>query len=289
MPGVFDTSQIQDVDRLTSYASDPQKSWSEQAAQIALRAGGSYRVLNGKVIFTPLGQKSYALSESDQDFRPEGLSLVAGDGLINDVTVVGLIEPQAHVKDYFVGDGYTLKFYLSQVPFMSSNRTLLDEEYASLDPTRWKLNDPSGVITASRGKLVVVGGTGAADGTQLTFVEKIELGGTLVLQHGDVAFEGASNGILGGLYTNAISASSCFAGFDVTPVGGQSRIQARVNGNLVGPAITTSAAHRYAAGPVVQFGGIPATAAVPFRGARSGRRVGRSGSDCRRASHRGGA
>ncbi len=245
MPGVFDTSQIQDVDRLTSYASDPQKSWSEQAAQIALRAGGSYRVLNGKVIFTPLGQKSYALSESDQDFRPEGLSLVAGDGLINDVTVVGLIEPQAHVKDYFVGDGYTLKFYLSQVPFMSSNRTLLDEEYASLDPTRWKLNDPSGVITASRGKLVVVGGTGAADGTQLTFVEKIELGGTLVLQHGDVAFEGASNGILGGLYTNAISASSCFAGFDVTPVGGQSRIQARVNGNLVGPAITTSAAHRY--------------------------------------------
>ncbi len=203
-----------------------------------MRAGGSYRVLNGKVIFTPLGQKSYALSESDQDFRPEGLSLVAGDGLINDVTVVGLIEPQAHVKDYFVGDGYTLKFYLSQVPFMSSNRTLLDEEYASLDPTRWKLNDPSGVITASRGKLVVVGGTGAADGTQLTFAEKIELGGTMVLQHGDVAFEGASNGFLGDCTRSGFS-GFLFCGVRCTPVGGQSRIQARVNGNLSGPAITT--------------------------------------------------
>ena len=278
------------MDRLTSYASDPQKSWSEQAAQFALRAGGSYRVLNGKVIFTPLGQKSYALSESDQDFRPEGLSLVAGDGLINDVTVVGSIEPQAHVKDYFVGDGYTLKFYLSQVPFMSSNRTLLDEEYASLDPTRWKLNDPSGVITASRGELVVVGGTGAADGTQLTFAEKVELGGTLVLQHGDVAFEGASNGILRGTVHECDFSEFLFRG-----VRCYSRRRAVAHPGT-GEWKSCWPGHHdqrcaslCADDPVVQFGGIPATAAVPFRGARSGRRVGRSGSDCRRASHRGGA
>ncbi len=245
MPGAFDTSQIQDVDTLTSYSCDPQKGWSEHAAQIALRAGGSYRVLNMKVMFAPLGQNSYALSEPDPDFWPDGLSLVAGDGLINDVTVVGLIEPQAHVKDYFVGDGYSLKFYLSQVPFMSSNRTLLDEEYAALDPTRWALTDPSGVIAASRGKLVIAGGTGSADGTQLRFAERIELGGTLILQHGDVTLDAASNGILGGLYANAVSATSCFAGFDVTPVGGQSRIQARVNGNLVGTTITSVAGHRY--------------------------------------------
>ena len=37
--------------------------------------------------------------------------------LVNDVTVIGLDEPQAYVRDYFVGDGLSLRFYLSQTPF----------------------------------------------------------------------------------------------------------------------------------------------------------------------------
>lgn len=245
MPGFFDTSGIEDVEVLPSFPCDAQKTWSEHARELALRAGGSYRVVDGKVTFEPLGSSVYLLSESDRNFTSDGLKLASKDGLINDVTVVGLIEPQAHVKDYFVGDGYTMKFYLSQVPFMSSNRTLLDEEYASLDATRWTVKDPNAVISASGGKLVVAGGTGVADQTQLLFAENIELGGTLFLQHGDVVFDAASNGTIGGLYTGSIGGATCFAGFDVTPVGGQSRIQARVNGSLTGPAMMTAAGHRY--------------------------------------------
>jgi hypothetical protein len=245
MPGFFDSSGIEDVDTLAYYACDPQKSWSEHAAEIGLRAGGSYRVLGGKIWFSALGKNAYALAEADREFSPDGLALVAADGLKNDVTVVGMMEPQAHVKDYFVGDGYSLKFYLSQVPFMSTNRTLLDEEYSVLDATRWQVKDAARAVSLSGGKLVVSGGTGVADGTQFNFEEKIELGGTLILQHGNVAFDNASDGMLGGLYPDRISAGACFAGFDIARMGAQSRIQARVSGNLTGPTITTQAGHHY--------------------------------------------
>ncbi len=245
LPGSFDTSRVQDLDVLPSYSCDPQKTWSEHAAEIALRARGSYRVTNGQVIFEAIGTNRYSLSEADKNFSPEGLTLTAQDALINDITVVGMIEPQAHVKDYFVGDGYSMKFYLSQVPFMSSNRTMLDEEYARLDPTRWIENDPAGAIAVTAGKLLVTGGTNTDGETRLTFTDKIELGGTLFLQHGDVRFDGPSRGMLGGLYTDRVASASCFAGFDVSAFGSQSRIQARINGSLTGPSMSTLAGHHY--------------------------------------------
>jgi len=245
LPGIFDTTRIQDLDVLPSYSCDPQKTWSEHAAEIALRARGSYRVTNGQVIFEAIGTNGYSLSEADKNFSPEGLTLTASDGLINDVTVVGMFEPQAHVKDYFVGDGYSMRFYLSQVPFMSSNRTMLDEEYATLDPTRWTENDPARAIAVTAGKLLVTGGTNTDGETRLTFTDRVEVGGTLFLQHGDVRFDAPSRGVLGGLYTNAVANAFCFAGFDVSPYGSQSRIQARIQGNLTGPSMTTLGGHHY--------------------------------------------
>ncbi len=63
------------------------------------------------------------------------------DGLVNDVTVVGEIEPEAYVKDYFVGDGLTLKFYLSQTPFRKPAVTCSMKSIPEpgLDVTRWAL------------------------------------------------------------------------------------------------------------------------------------------------------
>ena len=51
------------------------------------------------------------------------------------------------------------------------------------------------------------------------FIEQIELGGALELQHGDVSFAGPSTGVLGGLYAGVISAAGCLAGFQITPSG----------------------------------------------------------------------
>ncbi len=248
LPGTFDTSAVRDVDTLLRYPVDPQKTWSQHAAEIALQAGGSYRAIGGRLSFLPLGATAHSIAQTDDNFSPSGLSLKSTDGLLNDVTVVGLTEPQDHVRDYFVGDGLSLKFYLSQNPFNRPGRTLLDEEYGgtALNPARWSATDPSSAITVVNGKLQVAGGTGVDGQSTVVFAEQIELGGALVLQHGDMAFTAASSGVLGGLYPNAISTAGCLAGFKIAPSGGQSTIQALVSGAVTGTAISTVAGHHYA-------------------------------------------
>lgn len=247
MPGVFDLSAAQDLDTLLSYVPDPQKTWSQHAAQIALLARASYRTMNGALLFSPLGASTYTLSETDANFNPEGLVLQPVNALVNDVTVIGEIEPQAYVKDYFVGDGLTTKFYLSQTPFVKESTTIFDEEYtvSPLEPTLWSVMDPNGAISVSSGYLQVAGGTGADGATTVEFVEQIELGGTLVMQHGDVMFSAPSTGVLGGLYTGAVSIPACLAGFSITPNGTQSNIQALISGAVVGTPLTTVAGHHY--------------------------------------------
>jgi hypothetical protein len=246
-PGLLDTSAVQDVDTLASYVPDPQMTWAQHAAQIALEARAVYRAVNGALTFAPVGTAVYALSETDANFSPLGLKLQPVDGLINDVTVIGEVEPQAYVKDYFVGDGLTLKFYLSQTPFTKTSRTVFDEEYSQsgLNATRWKVADPASAVSVSNGLLQVAGGTGADGATTVQFVEPIELGGATVLQHGDAVFGGASNGVLGGLYTGAIAAANCVAGFRVSPNGAQSNIQALISGAAAGAVLTTVAGRHY--------------------------------------------
>jgi hypothetical protein len=247
LPGVFDTDAVQDLDTLVGFASNPRKTWSQQAAEISIQARASYRIMNGALIFAPLGAASYPLNETDQNFCPEGLILQPVSALINNVTVVGKSEPQAYVTDYFVGDGLTLKFYLSHTPFTKTTTTLFDEEYtiSPLEPTLWSVTDPSSAVSVSGGELQIAGGTGVDGGTIVQFAERVELGGALVIEHGDVMFSAASTGVIGGLYPGVISIAGCLAGFQITPNGSQSNIQALVNRVASGAAVTTIAGHHY--------------------------------------------
>ncbi len=246
-PVGFDLSGIEDLDAVPWYAPSAQKAWSEHAAELAVRARACWRVQNDAVTFSALGANTLALSEADAAFLPQGLKLRSADGVVNDLTVIGRVEPQSYVKDYFVGDGSSLRFYLSQTPFTRSNRTVIDEEYIGtvLDSTRWSATDPGAAVSLSGGKLAVAGGTGSDGQTTVLFAEKIELGGAFVLQHGDISFSAASDGVIGGLYQGNISIPGCVAGFRVMANGTASDIQALVGGVLTGPVITTVAGHRY--------------------------------------------
>jgi hypothetical protein len=147
----------------------------------------------------------------------------------------------------FAGTGLTLKYYLSQTPFTKTGKTLFDEEYTSSppDPARWNLIDPAHAVSVSNGELQIAGGTGVDGATTLRFAEKIELGGALVMQHGDAMFSAASSGVIGGLYPGAISIAGCLAGFQISPNGAQSNIQALVNGASTGAPTITVAGHHY--------------------------------------------
>jgi len=247
LPGFFDTQAVADLDALPRYQADPQKTWSEHAAEIALQARGCYRAQQGALHFANIGTITHTLDETSATFSPEGLKLQPVDRLVNDVTVVGRMEPRTYVKDYFVGDGLTLHFNLSQMPFTRRSQTLMEEEYKGtvLSATRWSISDPAGVVSVSGGKLQVAGGTGMDGQTTVRFVEQIELGGALILQHGDVSFSAASDGVLGGLYAGNVSTSGCLAGFRITKTGGQSNLQAVIGGVVTGPSLTTQAGHRY--------------------------------------------
>jgi hypothetical protein len=247
LPGWFDTSAVQDVDTLAVYAVNPQKKFSFHAAEIAVAARASFRAMNGALILAPAGAATYALNESDANFSPEGLWLNRPNLLLNELTVIGQDEPQAYVRDYFVGDGESLKFYLSQAPFAQTKPAMIDEEYLgpNLDPTTWVVNDPSSAVSVVAQTLQVAGGTGVDGQTTVSFIEQIELGGALELQHGDVSFTAASQGVLGGLYAGTILAAECLAGFQITPSGTGSTIQALINGSVAGPVMDTTPGHQY--------------------------------------------
>jgi hypothetical protein len=247
LPGEFNTGGIQAVDTLAEYGVNPQKKFSYHASVIALAARATCRTMNGALLLAPVGAAAYAINESDPNFSPAGLKLVSPNELANDVTLIGLDEPQAYIRDYFVGDGLSLRFYLSQEPFAQTKPALIDEEYLGpgLDATTWVVNDPSSAISVVAQTLQVNGGTGQDGQTSVAFIEQIELGGALELQHGDVSFTGASQGVIGGLYAGAVSIANCVAGFQVTPNGAGSNIQALIKGSPTGPVVTTSAGHRY--------------------------------------------
>ncbi len=247
MPGGFDASAVEGVETLAAYAANPQKRFSYHAAQIALAARASYRAMNSGLTLAPVGVATYALNESDANFTPAGLKLASPNLAVNDVTVMGQEEPRAYVRDYFVGDGLTLRFYLSQTPFAQSKPALIDEEYLGpgLDPTTWVVNDPSSAVSVTAQTLQVSGGTGTDGQTTVEFVEQIELGGAMELQHGDISFASPSRGVIGGLYAGAVAAANCRAGFQVTPNGTGSNIQALISGAATGPVVATTAGHRY--------------------------------------------
>jgi hypothetical protein len=246
-PGAFDTTAVEGVETLPTYAASQQLKWSDHAARIATLARAAYRAHDGKLYFSAVGKNAYSLDEASADFCPDALKVNSPDVLVNDVLLIGRMEPAAYVRDYFLGDGYALSYYLSHTPYLT-RQTLLEDEYkgTALDAHNWTAADPAHVIAVSGGKLRISGGTGADGATTVIFVEQVELGGALMIQHGEVEFSAASNGVIGGLYNGATDIAHCVAGFRVTPSGSQSSISTIVNGAVAGTSLLTQVGHRYA-------------------------------------------
>ncbi len=242
LPGVLDTSGVQDFAVIYQYATNAQKDWIEHAQELATMVGASYAVQDAKLTFQPIGQQSVSINESDAKFVPEGLAVATPDLLRNDVTIVGELEPELYVRNYFVGDGLTLNFALSSNPYDATSTTLFQESYQGpgLTSTLWALNDPNHTVTVQSGTLHLNGPA------TLRFVEQLELAGGLRLQHGQVSFNAASQGTIGGIYNGTVGDANCLAGFRITPNGANSNIQALVNGAPVGSVITTTPGHLYA-------------------------------------------
>jgi hypothetical protein len=241
LPGVLDVSGVRDIGNVYLYSTNAQKDWGEHAQELATMMRACYLVQDGKLTFQPVGQQSFNLNETDPKFVPEGLSLLSPDLLRNDVTLVGELEPELYVRNYFLGDGTTLNFALSSKPFDAKSSTLFQEDYIGpgLTPDLWSLSDPNHTVSVQYGMIHLNGPA------TLRYVEQLELAGGLRLQHGQVSFGAASQGTVGGIYNGGIADGNCIAGFRITPNGGNSNIQGLINGSPVGAVITTTPGHQY--------------------------------------------
>ena len=160
LPGGLDESGVQDVSTVNQFCIVPQKSWTDHAEELSTMARATYRAHDGKLCFQPVGQQSLTISESDPNFSPSGLTLLQPDELRNDITIIGELEPVDYVRDYFLGDGTTLGFYLSQTPYSRTSLTIFEEDYTTspLEPTLWSITDPTGKISVNSGQLQINGG-----------------------------------------------------------------------------------------------------------------------------------
>ncbi|HEY3927208.1 MAG TPA: hypothetical protein VGL89_02430 [Candidatus Koribacter sp.] len=239
-PGEFDVTAVQDCDVVPVYDADVQRKWSDHAAELAMRSRAAYSAEGGAIKFAPVGGNAFAIDETNVNCNRAGLNIAGQPGALNDVTVVGRVEPRTYVKDYFEGDGASLSFSLAATPVGIFDKTVFEDEFAgtALNPILW--------TNGSGSSAAVDNGVLTANGSALVeLVELVEMGGGVVLQHGSFEFQGASSGVLGGLYAGGLANANCVAGFQVTPSGAQSVIQALVNGTATGPTMTTTGGHQY--------------------------------------------
>jgi len=243
LPGGLDLSGVQDVSPVYQFSIVPQNTWTEHAQELTTMTRATYRAHDGKLDFQAVGQRSFTISDQDPNFVPEGLTLLQPDELRNDVTIIGELEPVVYVRDYFLGDGTTLGFYLSEVPFSKTAVTVFAENYtdAQLDLTLWEVTDPNGKVSVSGGQLQIGGGPAT-----VSYVEELELAGGVMMQHGLVVFNAASVATIGGIYNNPVGDANCIAGFSITPNGSNCNIQALVDGSVTGTPLATTPGHQYA-------------------------------------------
>jgi hypothetical protein len=249
--GLLSTSGIVNDKAVGVFTPDPARPWSANAAKIAAGSYAAYRALNGGLSLQTVGLVTHALDFDSGDgggtLQVAALRTAMIKELANDVTLSGQIEPSAYVAEMFSGDGTTAIFQLSQDPFRVSKPTLLSDSFnqGAFIAQVWNVADPGSHLSLGAGGLTMSGGTGADGQTTLVAIDQIELGGTLVIEAGNVQLSAPSDGVLCGLYDGPVARANCFAGYNVRQSGGNTVATPFVNGTEIGSSYTLLSGHMY--------------------------------------------
>ncbi len=238
---------------VNNYSVASGSNWSTRAGQAAGMARATYRVLNGALTLSTVPAIVHPLNETDGSLNLASLAFTASvkRALANDVTVCGECEPVAYVTEYFLGDGTTTTFYLAEDPYFpsSSQSTIISELFneAQINPQLWCNSSASGYLSLSAGGLAMNGGNGIDGETLLTWLNPVEIGGTLLLEAVGVTLSPGSSGILAGFFMAQETQTSCIAGFQVTAQAGSGAItvQPMISGAPAGTAYAINPANQY--------------------------------------------
>lgn len=236
-----------------TFTPEPGANWSKSAGQAASMARAAYRALNGAISLSNVQTTVHPLNETDGSLNLAELSLTSGvkRALANDVTVCGENEPTAYVTEYFLGDGVTTQFNLAADPYSpaTGKSTIISELFneAQINETVWGLSRGGGYFTLGPAGLAMNGGTGVDGQTLLTWLDPIEMGGTLLLEATGVTLSPGSTGIVAGFFTDFETAANCTAGFQATAQQGTGAVslQPIVEGTPAGINFALNPAHQY--------------------------------------------
>jgi hypothetical protein len=223
--------------------------WSDVASTLADSGRSAYQSLNGEVTITPVGSVTHMVQADDPGLHCKDIATSDLRWLASDITVCGKQEPGAYITEIFTGDGVTTTFTLSEPPFEpeTSQRLTLTDLFqgTSINARLWKVTDPSAHISLTGNGLTCSGGTGRDAESVVASVQQLELGGSITLEGGAVQIAGGSAGILLGLYTGAVTAANCFAGFQVSTAGSAVSVAPLLGGQVAGTSFQPQAGHLY--------------------------------------------
>jgi hypothetical protein len=248
---LLSTSGVVNDKAVGVFTPEPAQPWSTNAAGIAASSYAAYRALAGGLSLQTVGSVTHTLDFDSGDgggtLQVAALKTAMVKELANDVTLSGQIEPSAYVTEMFSGDGATASFQLSQDPFRVGKPALLSDSFnqGAFDAQTWNITDPGSHFSLGAGGLTMAGGTGADGQTTLTAIDQIELGGSLVVEAGNLQLTAPSDGVLCGLYSGPVARANCFAGYNVRQSGGNTVVTPFVNGTEIGTSYTILMAHAY--------------------------------------------
>jgi hypothetical protein len=236
-----------------NYRPEPGASWSQAAGPAVTQARGAYRAVNGALSLQQVGQTIHVLSETSGSLELGNLALTAGvdRALANDVTVCGETEPVAYVTEYFLGDGTTTEFLLTETPYFepAASSRIIAELFneGNINLRTWSLASNGAYFQLGAGGLQFNGGTGVDGQTALVWNDRVEGGGVLLLEATGVTLSPGSAGTLAGLYNGTTMVGTCVAGFQVNSAMGSGAlsVSALVQGVPTGPAVSLSATAVY--------------------------------------------
>ncbi len=234
------------------FVPQPGAPWSKSAGQVASMARAAYRALNGALTVASVQNAVHPLSESDGSLNLAALGFTASieRALTNDVTVCGEHEAAAYVSEYFLGDGVTTKFFLAANPYFpaSSESTVISELFNEnqINLNVWGVSGGASYLSLGAGGLAMEGGNGIDGETLLTWIDPVEMGGTLLMEAVGVTLSPGSTGILSGFYVGADRQAGCIAGFQATSQNtGAVNLQPVIQGIPAGTAYAVNSSYQY--------------------------------------------
>lgn len=236
-----------------NFTPEPGANWSKSAGQAAGMARAAYRVTSGSLVVSAVQSVVHPLNETDGSLNLANLAFTSSvkRALANDVTVCGENEPAAYVTEYFLGDGVTTQFNLAEDPYFppAAQSTIFDELFneAQINDSVWGASGGAGFFALGPNGLAMNGGNGVDGQTVLSWLDWVEMGGTLLQEAVGVTVSPGSTGILCGFFSGLDSTANCTAGLQATAQSGTGNVtlQPIVQGSQAGTTFTLNPNNQY--------------------------------------------